>query len=78
MFGPFWTLATSFVNGLGAAAAIALINSVGNLGGFVGPYALGSIKDATQSFALGLLLIGAVMIVGGALVLLLPPANRTT
>ena len=41
MFGPFWTLATSFVHGAGAAAGIALINSVGNIGGFVGPYGIG-------------------------------------
>ena len=36
MLGPFWTLATSVVSGLGAAAGIALINSVGNIGGFIG------------------------------------------
>jgi MFS transporter, ACS family, tartrate transporter len=76
MFGPFWTIATSFVSGVGAAAGIALVNSVGNLGGFVGPYALGYIKDATQSFAPGLILIGAVMIAGGALVLLVPAETR--
>jgi ACS family tartrate transporter-like MFS transporter len=69
MFGPFWTLATSFVNGAGAAAGIALINSVGNVGGFVGPYVLGYIKDVTQSFSTGLILIGAAVVLGGALVL---------
>ena len=42
------------LRGVGAAAAIALINSVGNTGGFVGPYLLGAINDATHSFALGL------------------------
>jgi ACS family tartrate transporter-like MFS transporter len=77
MFGPFWTLATSFTRGMGAAAGIALINSVGNLGGFAGPYALGYIKDATESFSMGLLLIGGVMIAGGALVLLVPRANAS-
>ena len=69
MFGPFWTLATSFVNGVGAAAGIALINSVGNIGGFVGPYLLGYIKDATQSFTIGLILIGVIVMLGGSLVL---------
>jgi ACS family tartrate transporter-like MFS transporter len=72
MFGPFWTFATSFVKGVGAAAGIALINSVGNIGGFVGPYLLGSLRDATQSFSAGLIVIGIVVIGGGALVLALP------
>jgi ACS family tartrate transporter-like MFS transporter len=72
MFGPFWTLATSFVTGAGAAAGIALINSVGNVGGFVGPYLLGYIKDRTNSFSAGLMLIGFVVIAGGFLVLTVP------
>src|ERR1700730_16669293 len=44
---PFWTLPTAFLTGSAAAGGIALINSIGNLGGFVGPYAIGWIKDAT-------------------------------
>ena len=76
MFGPFWTLATSVVDGMGAAAGIALINSVGNIGGFVGPYLLGYIKDLTQSFAIGFALIGAIIALGGALVLAIPEARR--
>ena len=70
MFGPFWALATSTMSGPGAAASIALINSVGNTGGFVGPYLLGAINDATHSFALGLLAI-AVMLAGGASLVML-------
>ena len=70
MFGPFWTLATSFVDGVGAAAGIALINSAGTKGGFVGPYLLGYLSDMTHSFRMGLTLIGAVLACGGALVLL--------
>ena len=42
-----WTLPTGFLTGSAAAGGIALINSIGNLGGFVGPYAIGWIKDAT-------------------------------
>jgi ACS family tartrate transporter-like MFS transporter len=76
MFGPFWTLATSFVNGVGAAAGIALINSVGNVGGFVGPYLLGYIKDTTKSFSTGLILIGITVVVGGALVLMVRDTQR--
>jgi ACS family tartrate transporter-like MFS transporter len=69
MFGPFWALATSEVAGVGAAASIALINAVGNTGGFVGPYLLGAINDATHSFAAGLSAIAAMLVVGGALAL---------
>ena len=61
MFGPFWALATSSLAGVGAAAAIALINSIGNTGGFVGPYLVGYIRDATQSFAWGLVAVGAIL-----------------
>ena len=70
MFGPFWALATSRTRGVGAAAAIALINSVGNTGGFVGPFLVGAIADATRSFAAGLLAIAAMLAAGGALVIL--------
>ncbi len=69
MFGPFWTLATSAVGGVGAAAGIALINSVGNIGGFVGPYLLGYVRDMTGSFMLGLIGVGIILAGGGALVL---------
>ena len=72
MFGPFWTLATSFVTGEGAAAGIALINAVGNIGGFVGPYAIGALHDRTESFSAGLILVGFVLLAGGALVLVVP------
>ena len=45
--GPFWALTTSFLTGPAAAGGIALINSVGNLGGFAGPYVVGMTKDRT-------------------------------
>jgi ACS family tartrate transporter-like MFS transporter len=76
MFGPFWTLATSCASGTGAAAGIALINSVGNIGGFVGPYLLGYLKDLTASFTVGLVTIGAIVAVGGSLVLAVPDERR--
>jgi hypothetical protein len=60
--GPFWTLPPSFLAGTAAAGGIALINSVGNLGGFAGPYALGLLREATGSFAPGLLLLAQVPI----------------
>jgi MFS transporter, ACS family, tartrate transporter len=53
----FWTLPTAMLSGTAAAGGIALINAVGNLGGFLGPYLMGSIRDATGSFTIGLLAI---------------------
>ncbi len=59
----FWTLPTAMLSGAAAAGGIALINAVGNLGGFLGPYLMGVIKDVTCSFNMGLLVIamGALM-----------------
>jgi len=53
---PFWALATSFLSGTASAGGIALINSVGNLGGFFGPIIMGKIKDKTGGFELGIYL----------------------
>ncbi len=52
--GPFWALATEQIRPTTAAASIAVINAVGNLGGFLGPYLIGAIKGATGSFTLSL------------------------
>ena len=56
----FWTLPTAFLSGAAAAAGIAVINSVGNLAGFAGPFAMGWIKDHTGSYAGGLLLLAGL------------------
>ncbi|MDE2516894.1 MAG: MFS transporter [Rhodospirillales bacterium] len=53
----FWTLPTAFLSGPAAAGGIAIINSLGNLAGFAGPYVVGIIKDRTGSFTIGLLVI---------------------
>jgi ACS family tartrate transporter-like MFS transporter len=71
MFGPFLAFATSGLRGVGAAAAIALINSIGNTGGFVGPYVIGYIRDRTHSFIGGLIFVGVVLAVMPLLVLTL-------
>jgi ACS family tartrate transporter-like MFS transporter len=52
--GPFWAMPPMFLTGPAAAAAIAWINSIGNLGGFFGPWYVGVMKDATGSYAGGL------------------------
>jgi MFS transporter, ACS family, tartrate transporter len=55
----FWTFPTAFLSGAAAAGGIALINSIGNLAGFAGPYAMGRIKDLTGSYTGGLLSLSA-------------------
>jgi ACS family tartrate transporter-like MFS transporter len=54
-----WTLPTAYLTGPAAAGGIAIINALGNLAGFTGPYAVGYIKDLTGSFKGGLMLIAA-------------------
>jgi D-galactonate transporter len=65
----FWTLPTAMLRGSAAAAGIALINAIGNLAGFVSPFMVGSIKDATGSTTAGLYVLAASLVVGGILVL---------
>lgn len=62
---PFWTLPTAMLSGTAAAGGIALINAVGNLGGFLGPTMMGAIEDATGSFSIGLLSIAMGALVSG-------------
>jgi ACS family tartrate transporter-like MFS transporter len=69
MLPTFWTLPTAFLCGTAAAGGIALINSVGNLGGFVGPNVIGQIQGATGEFTGGLLAMAGIMAVGGFLAL---------
>jgi len=74
----FWPLPTAFLGGAAAAAGIAIINSLGNLAGFVSPFMVGAIKDATGSPTLGLYAIAASLFVGAALVLLGIPRPRAS
>ncbi len=64
-----WALTTAFIGGGAAASGIALVNSFGNLSGFVGPYAIGWLKDTTGSTTAGVGLLAASMFVGAMLVL---------
>jgi ACS family tartrate transporter-like MFS transporter len=70
--GPFWSLPTAFLSGTAAAGGIALINSVGNVGGFVGPTVMGYLKERTHRFESGLLVLAATLVVAGVLALSLP------
>jgi MFS family permease len=67
----FWPLPASFLTGASAAAGIAAINSLGNLSGFAGPYAMGYLKDLTGNFAAGLLVLAGCSLIGAIVVVLL-------
>jgi ACS family tartrate transporter-like MFS transporter len=75
-YGPFWALPNEFLTGFSAAAGIALINSVGNLGGFAGPYMIGAIAMRTGNLYAGLAIAGASLFISATLVLLLPRPAR--
>jgi D-galactonate transporter len=67
----FWTFPAAFLSGAAAAGGIALINSIGNLAGFAGPFAMGRIKDLTGSYTGGLLSLSAVGLLAMIIVLVL-------
>jgi MFS transporter, ACS family, tartrate transporter len=69
MMGPFWAMPTALLSATTAAAGIAFINSVGNLGGFFGPYIIGLVRTSTGQFRGGLLVVAAALATSGALVL---------
>ena len=63
----FWPMPTRFLTGAAAAAGIALINSIGNLGGYIGPFIVGWIKDSTKSFEMGLYFLAACAFASAAI-----------
>jgi len=74
--GPFWALPTRFLTGSAAAAGIALINTCASVGGFVGPYAIGFLRDLTGgSNAAGLVFLGVLMLLAAVATLLLRRAR---
>jgi ACS family tartrate transporter-like MFS transporter len=74
--GPFWTLPTAFLRGTAAAGGIALVNSVGNVGGFVGPMLVGWVREGTGQFSAGLILLAAILVVGAAVVVMCIPTSQ--
>jgi MFS transporter, ACS family, tartrate transporter len=68
---PLWSLPTMFLGGAGAAAGIAAINSIGNLGGFAGPALIGWARQTTGDFAGGLFAVAALLVISSILVLVL-------
>jgi MFS family permease len=68
----FWSLPTAFLSGAGAAAGIALINSVGNLAGFASPYVIGALRDSTGSTAAGMYALAGMLVIGAVCVFVTP------
>jgi ACS family tartrate transporter-like MFS transporter len=64
--GPFWSMPAMFLTGSAAAASFAWINSLGNLGGFFGPWIVGWVRESTGSFALGLYALAGFALMAAA------------
>ncbi len=65
----FWAIPSTFLTGRAAAGGLAMIVSIGNLGGFTGPFLIGVIKDATQSFTLPFFAVASILLIGTCLML---------
>ncbi|MFO0966340.1 MAG: MFS transporter [Gemmataceae bacterium] len=76
MLPTFWTLPPTFLSGAAAAGGIALINSVANLGGLLGPRIMGHVKTETDSFTGGYLIMAGTLLLGGLLVLAVRNRSR--
>jgi MFS transporter, ACS family, tartrate transporter len=76
MVGPFWAMATSSMAGVSAATGIAVINSLGNLGGYFGPDIIGFFRTANGGFRGGLLAISATCVVSGSIALMIADVSR--
>ena len=77
LWGPFWSLPNEFLAGFSVALGIALVNSIGNLGSFAGPYAMGVINKKTGSFHGGLAVAGVSLFISAMLLMALPKENES-
>jgi ACS family tartrate transporter-like MFS transporter len=73
--GPFWAMSTAVLTGPTAAPGIAWINSVGNLAGFVGPYVVGLLKDATGGFGAAMAALAGILVLAAIVALRQPRAS---
>jgi ACS family tartrate transporter-like MFS transporter len=72
----FWPMPSEFLTGTAAAGGIALVNCIGNLGGFIGPYAVGWIKDSTGDFGAALYFLAGSAVVSALIALVLIPSRK--
>ena len=77
IMGPFWALPTRVLGGEAAAGGVAIITMVGGVGGFLGPFLTGRLRDLTHGFAGGLYVIGGLALAGAALCAALPAKAQT-
>ena len=66
---PLWSIPSLFLNGPAAAAGLAAINSIGNLGGFAGPAVIGWLKETTGDFSLALYCVAGMLVISALLTL---------
>jgi len=71
----FWTIPSSYLSSRSAAAGIALVSSIGSLGGLAGPSMIGYVKSVSSSLTLGIQIAGCVVLVGGIVLLIGIPAR---
>jgi nitrate/nitrite transporter NarK len=71
----FWTFPTAFLGGTAAAGGIAMINSLGNLSGFVSSYLIGFLRDLTHSTNIGMYMLGGFLFLCAILVMTAIPAR---
>ncbi len=72
----FWVVPGTFLTGVAVAGGIALVNSMGNIGGFIAPFTIGWLKQATGSFTDALLVLAGAMVVSGVIAFLIRPARK--
>lgn len=72
LMGPFWALPTYVLGGQAAAGGVAIITMIGSLGGFIGPYLTGRLRDATNSFSIGLFVVSGLALLAAILCIFLP------
>ena len=77
-FSTFWAMPTAILSGAAASAGIAWINSIGNLAGYVGPYFIGAVRDATHSMTIALLVLSASALFSSAATLWIAPRSGRT
>ncbi|MDE1004571.1 MAG: MFS transporter [Paraburkholderia fungorum] len=73
----FWGIPTALMGGVGAAAAIAVINCTGNLAGFASPYVIGFLKDATGTLLPGMIVLACALVLAALIALAMPAARKT-
>jgi len=76
--GPFWAMPPEFLDGPAAAGGIALINSFGNLGGFLGPYLVGVMRESTHGFSAALFTLAASLALAALIASTLKPARLSS